>query len=163
MGDGKARQVEVPEEARSIDTLAHPSYAYACEISASPLDERTAEAWLRAMFEESPASLRRFVVAGWILVLRLRLGPRRSPDHVLGWKVLSTTPDVAVIGVQGATLSAHHVMRIDGTTVVHVTFVRYDRPAGRILWAASAPIHVRVIPFLMNHAARRVPKSPYQA
>jgi hypothetical protein len=133
-----------------------PSYIYACEIITSPGGTRTAEAWLRAMFEDAPTPLRRFVVVGWVLVLRLRLGPRPSPDYVFGWKILSSTPTVVVIGVEGAMLSAQHVLRVDGSRVVHVALVRYNKLPDRALWATSVPVHVRVIPYVIGHAARSV-------
>jgi hypothetical protein len=150
---GRTRVVDVPQEIRAVDTLADPDYVYGCEIPRLPTDTRTAEQWARAVFEGAPRLVRWFIVAGWIGGLGLRLGPRPSPSHVLGWKVLSTTPTVAVLGVESFMLSAHLVVRVHESHVLHATFVRYDRPPARIVWAVAAPVHRRVIPFLLRHAA----------
>jgi hypothetical protein len=158
--EGKARRVDVPETFRAPDTLPDPSYTCAFEIDVAPADARSAEEWLRAIMEEGPAPVRWFILAGWIVALRLRLAPRPSPGHVLGWKILSASPTEIVIGVEGATLSARQVVQVEDARAVHATIVHYDRPAARVLWAVAAPIHVRVIPYLMTHAAsaRPVPR-----
>jgi hypothetical protein len=104
MADGKARRIDVPERILALDTLADPSYACAFEIAAPPVGTRSAGDWLRGIIEGAPRPMRWFIVTGWIAALRLRLGPRQSPDHVLGWKILSTSPTEIVIGVEGAAL-----------------------------------------------------------
>jgi hypothetical protein len=142
----------VPEEVKAVDTLPDPSYTCAFEIDVPPAGTRSAEEWVRAIMEDGPAPVRWFVLAGWIAALRLRLGPRPSLDHVLGWKILSATPTEIVIGVEGATLSAHQVVLVQDTKAVHATIVHFDRPAARVLWAVAAPIHVQVIPYLMASA-----------
>ena len=38
--------------------------------------------------------------------------------------------------------------------VVHASFIRFKNPLGRAAWALAAPIHVRVIPYLLTRAAR---------
>jgi hypothetical protein len=152
VADAKACRVDVPEAVLAMDTLPDPSYTCAFEIDAPPTDTRTAEEWLRAIMEDAPASLRWFILAGWVAGLRLRLGPRPSTDHVLGWKILSVTSTEIAIGVEGATLSAHQVVQVKDGRVLHATNVRYDRPAAPVIWALAAPIHVRMIPYLMEQA-----------
>lgn len=44
-------------------------------------------------------------------------------------------------------LSAHLVVQVQDCKVVHATFVRYERRPARIVWAAAAPIHRRIIPY----------------
>jgi hypothetical protein len=108
--------------------------------------------WLRAMLEGAGPALRSFILTGWIGALRLRLGPRSSTDHILGWKILSATPTKIVIGVEGSMLSAHQVVQCQDAKVVHVTIVHFDRAGAQTAWAVAAPIHVRTIPHLMNRA-----------
>jgi hypothetical protein len=89
-------------------------------------------------------------------VLRLRLSrPRSSPSHILGWEIVSATPASAVLEVTSSALTARLVVQAEGTAVTHSTFLRYDRPYGRVLWALAAPIHRAVIPYLLNRAAIR--------
>ena len=149
----KARQVELPDGIRALDTLTDPSYTYACEIRAQPGDSRPAEQWARGVFEGAPRPLRWFIVTGWIVGLGLRLGPRPSASHVLGWKILSSTPTTIALGVDSFVLSAHLVVHVQDRRVVHATFVRYERRPARILWTAAAPIHRRVVPYLLRRAA----------
>jgi hypothetical protein len=151
----KAREIATTEELRTLESLVDPSYTYACEITRSANDDRSAEAWARAVFEDAPTILRSFIVAGWIAGLGLRLGPRSSDEHVLGWKILSAKPEAIVLGVESFMLTAHLVVHVKDTRVVHATFVRFERWPSRIVWAVSAPIHRRVIPYLLGRAAVR--------
>jgi hypothetical protein len=149
----KARQVELPDRISALNSLTDPSYTYACEITAHAGDSRPAEQWARAVFEGAPRPLRWFIVTGWIVGLGLRLGPRSSPSHVLGWKILWSTPTTIVLGVESFALSAHLVVQVEDSRVVHATFVRYERPPARVLWTFAAPIHRRVVPYLLGRAA----------
>jgi hypothetical protein len=152
MKDGKARRIDVPKGILAVDTLANPGYTCAFRLTSPSAKTRSAEEWLRGIMEGAPPPMRWFILAGWIGALRLRLGPRPSPDHVIGWKILSATRTEVVIGVEGATLSAHQVVQVNDGEVIHATIVRYDRRFARVLWAVAAPIHVRTIPYLMEHA-----------
>jgi hypothetical protein len=152
MADGKVRRIDVPDEILAVDTLGNPNYSCAFELTGPLTDTRSAEDWLRGILEDAAMPMRLFILTGWVAALRLRLGPRPSPDHILGWKILSARPAEIIIGVEGAVLSAHQVVQVKDGKVVHATIVRYDRPVANVLWAASAPIHVRTIPYLMKHA-----------
>jgi hypothetical protein len=61
---------------------------------------------------------------------------------------------MVVLDVESFLLSTPLVVRVQGHYVVHATLVRYNRQVGRTLWAAAAPIHRRLIPYLLDHAAR---------
>jgi hypothetical protein len=156
MNAPRGRQVDVPPEVLALATLADPSFSYACEIAVPPGDGRSAEEWARAAFEGAPRALRWFMLTGWIAGLGLRLAPRSSPSHVLGWTVVSTTPSAIVLGVDSFVLTAQLVVRVHDGLVVHATLVRYDRRVARVVWAVAAPIHRRVIPYLLGHAATHV-------
>jgi hypothetical protein len=152
---GRARAVEPSAEARRL-ALDHPDYAYACQRVTDGVAGRPAEQWARDVFEGAPQPLRGIIVAGWITVLRLRLSrPRSSPSDVLGWEIISATPAAAVLGVTSAALTARLVVQVEGDAVTHSTFLRYDRPYGRVLWALAVPVHRLVIPYLLNRAADR--------
>ena len=153
MANNRARRVPVPEAILTDDDLKAPDYTCAFEVDQQPSDTRPAEEWLRAMFEEARPALRSFILTGWIGVLRLRLGPRPSPGHVLGWRIRSTTAGEIVIGVEGTLVSAHQVLRIGDGKVTHVTIVHFDRSLARVIWGMAAPIHVRTIPRLMRRAS----------
>jgi hypothetical protein len=63
---------------------------------------------------------------------------------------------VIVLGVGSFMLTARLVVRVAESTVVHATFVRYERAPARIVWPVAAGIHRRVVPFLLGRAAARV-------
>ncbi len=151
----RARQVAVPVEVEAFDTLADPDYAYACEMAHLPADTRSAEQWARSVFEDAPAVVRWLLRVGWVVGLGLRLGPSNSDSHVFGWKILSVSPEVVVLGIDSYLLSAHLVVRVEESRALHITFVRYEHRVTRVVWAVAKPIHQLVIPWLMRHAAGR--------
>lgn len=151
----RARTIAVPVEVEAVDTLVDPNYTYACEMARRPSDARLAEQWARAVFEDAPAMVRWLLRAGWVVGLGLRLGPSGSDSYVFGWQILSRSPEMIVLGIESYLLCAHLVVRVDDARVVHVTFVRYERRATRIIWAIAKPIHQLVIPWLLRHAQGR--------
>ena len=143
----------MPEEIDARHELVPANFAYACQLDLDMDTAQSAEYWARAVFEGAPRSLRWFIVTGWIAGLGLRLGPRRSRSYVLGWNIVSNTPEVIVLGVESFMLTARLVVRVRESTVVHATFVRYERAPARIIWPIAAIVHRRVIPFLLRYAA----------
>jgi len=156
VGAAHARRIEASEQIRALDTLAEPDYAAAWEVTIADGDARSAEQWARATFEDAPRALRAFIVTGWRVGLGLRLGPRPSPDHVLGWKIVTAAANPIVLSVQSALLgSAHLVLRVEGSRAVLASFVRYEKLGARPIWSATQPIHHRIVPYLLRRAASR--------
>ncbi len=146
----------MPEDVRWLTTLADPNYTYACEVESTAAGTRSAEQWARAVFEDAPQPLRSVIVLGWLVGLGLRLAPRSSSSHVLGWTIVAHTPTAVVLAVDSFLLSAQLVVRVHESNVIHATFVRYERNAARGLWPTAALIHQRVIPYLLTRAATRI-------
>jgi Protein of unknown function (DUF2867) len=93
-------------------------------------------------------------VAGWTVGLGLRLGPRPSPDHVLGWRIVTAAPDLVTLSVQSALLgTAHIVLQVESSQVILASFVRYEKRRGRRIWSAVQPVHHRIVPYLLERAA----------
>jgi hypothetical protein len=145
----RAHRVEVTDES---DTLAEPDYASSFEVAIADTDVRSAEQWVRATFEGAPRALRWLVALGWRYFLGFRLGPRPSPAHVLGWRIATDTPDSILLELQSPFMTAHKVLRVEGSRVLTTTFVRYERRPARALWSVVAPIHHRTEPYLLGHA-----------
>jgi hypothetical protein len=149
MTSSGARRVAVPDGwARRADG----DYAAAFEI---PIGERrflTPEQWARATFEGAPSLLRLLLTFGWRFVLGLRLGPEGSPLSIAGWRIESSAADALTLQADSPLLRAHNTVRVSDSAVVVITDVHFERRAGRVLWAAVAPIHHRVMPFLLTHA-----------
>ncbi len=151
----KAKAVQARRVAVSDPVPPETNYASAFEIATGDADAHSAEEWVRTTFEHAPRSLRWFVLLGWTTVLRLRLGPRPSPDHVLGWRIVATTPERITLEVRSTLIVARKVVDVRPATVAMTTFVHYERPLGRLLWSAVAPVHHRTEPLLLTSAARR--------
>ena len=66
----------------------HYDYTDSFEAPIATANDRTPEQWARAVFEHAPRPVRRLLVSGFRYGLGLRLGPRPSPEHVLGWEIV---------------------------------------------------------------------------
>jgi hypothetical protein len=153
-GSMRARRIEGTAQIPGADTAAGSHYAAAWEVSIPSGDARSAEQWARAVFEEAPRAIRSFVMVGWIAGLGLRLGPRPSTDHVIGWQIASAAPDQIVLRVRSALLGTGHLaLRVERSRVVLGSFVRYEKRGARPIWAAVQPLHHLILPYLLGHAA----------
>jgi Protein of unknown function (DUF2867) len=123
--------------------------------SAAEAGTRSPELWARAVFEGAPLPVRWFLLAGWRAVLGLRLGPRGSPGHVLGWRIVAAETGAVRLELRSRLMVAQLVLRLERSEAVLTTLVFYHRAAARPLWAVVAPIHRLIIPYLLNRAASR--------
>ena len=147
-----ARRVEVPGEIQGRQDALRSDYASAFEL---PIGERrflTPEQWARATFEQAPALLRLLLVAAWNYGLGLRLGARSSPDRVQGWLISSSGPDSITLEARSRLMVAQNIVAVRETTVDLVSLVQFNGRTGRALWAAATPVHLRVIPYLLQRA-----------
>jgi hypothetical protein len=153
MSTAHARRVEVPEGIRASDALGEPDYSSAFELQTQHAHALTAEQWARATWEGAPTLLRWFLVTGWTLVLGLRLGPRPSPQHVLGWLISASDSDSITLQAHSRLLAAHNVVLVNDSSVIWTTIVHFNRPIARTAWALAKPIHHIVIPYLLKRAS----------
>ncbi|MFJ8189933.1 DUF2867 domain-containing protein [Streptomyces sp. NPDC096094] len=130
-------------------------FASAFELPTAGLPRLTPEQWARASFEDVPAVLRELFRTGWAGVLGLRLGPRSSARHVVGWRMLESGPDRLALEARAPSLIVRNVLTLDGSRLLWATYVRYERPAGRALWSLAAPVHHLAVPLLLGRAVRR--------
>ena len=98
-------------------------------------------------------ALRAFVVAGWTAGLGLRLGPRPSADHVLGWKIELDAPDLIILEATFRFGTAHNVLQVEKSRVLIASFVRNEKRGGRTVWSLVAPLHEQILPYVLGHAA----------
>ena len=127
--------------------------AYATDVA--PGDVRPAEDWARQMWEGAPTLLRWFMWMGWRGVLRLRLGQRHSPDHILGWQVIEREPDLTVCHLRSSSLSAYNTFARREGRLVWSTYVLYDRPLGRLIWLPASLLHRPIVRYSLARAQRR--------
>lgn len=131
-------------------------YADAFAIRVPEPDDRPVEQFVRAAVEQAPWPVILTVRAVHRYLLRLRLGPSTSADHVLGFKILSSEHDVVHLEAVSPVLGrgAILVRRIDPTCAVVTTYLFFARPAAaRVIWKIAGPLHRKVAPYLMEHAA----------
>jgi hypothetical protein len=147
---GPVREVDMPPEARALTALPQVDYEDSFIADVASAEDRTAEEWARAMLDGAPATTRRALRRGW-LMLGLRLGSTRDERRVLGWEVRRSTPDVAIlagrslIGFEGELLFKREP---DG--LLFATFLRLKNPIARAVWARTEPGHRRVVRHLLK-------------
>ncbi len=131
-------------------------YADAFEIRLPEPDDRSVEQFVRTAVEEAPAPLLLTVRLAHKYLLRLRLGPRSSPDHVFGFKILKSERDLIHLEALSPVLGRAVIVgrRIDATRAVLTTYLFFARPtAALVVWKIAGPLHRKVAPYLMEHVA----------
>jgi len=155
----RAQRTAVPSAVRAVGPFTEEcDYEVAFEIERPEGRTLSGEQWARAMFEDAPLVLRWFLIVGWTAIT-CQLGPRRSPTGVLGWRLGRASADTAVLAVEAwIGLRSRLVISVDTDTVTVASFVRYTgraAPLARAVWAATIPLHERILPYLLTSAARR--------
>jgi hypothetical protein len=130
-------------------------FACAYDAHIGPSDNRTAEEWARAAWEGAPAPLRWFMLVGWRVVLGLRLGPRPSPEHILGWRITTRAPDLVVCELESRMLRASNTFERIDERLVWSTFVTYTRPIAHVIWPPVSLLHRPLVRLALRHAASR--------
>ena len=129
-------------------------YADAFEIRMPEPDTRTAEELGRFALEKAPWAIRWTIWIAHRYLLRFRLGPRSSPEHILGWRILASEPGLIHLEAVSPLLRGVIVGRKpDPTCSVITTYVFYKRPVARFLMRIAGPLHRRIAPYLMERAA----------
>jgi hypothetical protein len=151
----------VPPEITALDVLPGASYSDAYQLETHTDDQRSPAEWAADVFEGSP--LRGFVRLGWRWGLLLRLAPKGTPGHVLGWTVQTVPgrPDVAVLAQESPLMSARLVFRAPAGILQFSTYVRATSIAGHVVWTVTAPLHRRLAPHLLKSAIER--SGPYES
>jgi hypothetical protein len=152
----RVQRVDVPQQIAASFARSTANYAAAFAMTSYAAETRTALQWAREVFEGAPDVVRSFLVFGWTFVLRLKLGPRPSDDHVLGWAVAEgdLVAGSAALLAESRFLRACNIVTVQETTVTVVTLVHYSHPVARPLWAIARPIHHLAIRYLLARAAR---------
>ena len=152
-----SRRPESPRARRvapTPDPGETPDYADAFEIHLDHDDSRTAEQWARSGLEGAPSVLRHVIRGVHRHVLRFDLGDPGSPEHVLGWRVAESQPDLVRLQTESSLMRAMILgQRIDGGILLQ-TRLFYRSGFAPTLWRVIGPIHRAVAPYLLERAAR---------
>lgn len=133
----------------------HYDYSDFFEATVATTDGRTPEQWARAVFEGAPPPVRWFLVVGFRYGLGLRLGPRSSREHVLGWAIIDTESNSLTLESRSWLLTSRLVFQTESSRVTQSTFVRYDERIAAIVWPPVSILHRQIVPRLLRHAAAR--------
>ncbi len=139
---------------RPPSTVASLDYADAFEIARSPTDRRSAEQWARDGSEGLPVTIRRsgLLIHRWIL--GFHLGPWVSSDHIFGWQIVTSEPELLHLEARSTLLSGHMVWRLHHERLVMSTFLQYEmRRTAPLVWAVIGNIHRGAAPYLLKLAA----------
>lgn len=150
---GRARRIPVPPD---LQWEGWPfDYGDAFEVRLDSGDNRIALDFARAALEEAHPVARELIWRVHRHLLRLSQGPRTSPSHVLGWEVIASDKDRVEMAAESPLVRAVIIgMRLDPTTVRVATLLSYRKPiASRALWTMIGPVHRRMAPYLLEHAA----------
>jgi uncharacterized protein DUF2867 len=140
---------------RSVVAGERFDYADAFEVAVGSADARSAQEVFRAGLKGAPRWLRSLVLIAHQHVLRFELAPGGTPNHVMGWEVLSAEHDMMRLRATGPLMEGVLVARrASPSSAALETYVRFRRPVlGRIIWTAVAPVHRAVAPYLLRRAA----------
>jgi hypothetical protein len=128
-------------------------YTWSVEIGCgAPNAARTAEQWLRKIWEGAPSALRHFLRFAWRFGLGLRLDPPGSPNHVLGWPIAQNQSDCITVAADSRIMSARNEIWVSDGTIRWTTAVTFNNVVGRILWAPARQIHQRIVPWSIRRA-----------
>lgn len=150
-----AEHLKATGDAATGLSVIDPSYADSFRVSRERAAEQSGEYWMRSVLERAPRPLRWFVVVGWRTILGFRLGPAGSPAHVLGWPILTTTPQRIVVEQRSALMTARLALQVNGSEIVWTTEVRYEHRAARAVWPIVRVVHRRIVPYALRHAVSR--------
>jgi hypothetical protein len=135
-------------------TIASPDYADAFEVTRSPTDRRSAEQWARDGFERLPVSVRRSGLLIHRRILGFCLGSWASSNHVFGWRIVTSEPELLHLEARSTLLSGHMVWRLHHERLVMTTFLRYEmRRTASVVWAVIGNVHRGAAPHLLELSA----------
>jgi hypothetical protein len=146
----------VPGGVAAIDAVAQPGWAKAWDLPSPNARALTPEQWVRATWEDASGFLRWFLPIGWAGILRLRLGPRPSPEHILGWRISASGVGSITVEARSRVLTGYNIVVVNESAIVWVTLVRFDKRIGGLAWAVIAPAHRLLLAYALKRAGRFV-------
>jgi hypothetical protein len=143
----------IPERARELAALDRIDYADCFSIAVSA--KHSPEEWVRLAADEMPALFSVVRVAH--RALGLHLARADSPEHVIGWDVLRSDQNEAVLGNAGMLGTPRIVGLTSQGQVTIATLIKLNGPIGRTMWAAAAPVHRAVARYVLSRLPTLAP------
>lgn len=121
--------------------------AVTTDVAADP------ERWVRDCFERAALGMRLFLTIGWRLLL-LEGGPRSDATHVLGWPLVTTSEEIAVLQRRSRLgIVATLVLSVEPGRATFASGMRFENAGARLLWSVVAPTHRWAVRTVLGHAA----------
>jgi hypothetical protein len=150
------RRIVAPAEARALSTLSRIDYADGFLLDIDARQDRTAERWARLILQDAPITVRTRLLAGWSMI-GLKLGSGEFDRSVLGWELRANTPDFVLLGAESRIgMPGELLFERTRSALLFCTFVRQDNHIARAVWAATEPVHVRVVRDILEQTGRRL-------
>lgn len=140
---------DVPADIRSLSTISEPDYADMFRLMTSAT-ETTAEAWARAMYEDTLGARGQFIFS---VILGLNLAPAQTPETVAGWRIAEHGHDWIRLEAEGGRLVGQIVVRAAEGELSVATFMLYVNRLGAVTWTAWSAVHRKAMPKLLRDAA----------
>jgi hypothetical protein len=136
-------------------------YADGFEVRLTAPDERPAVEWMRCGLEQAPLPMRWMILVVHRFVLGFRLAPRSEPGNVLGWRIVTSEPDLIHLQASSPLMRGDLIgWRDDPARMTLSTYLSFNRPGtARLIWMAVGPLHRAIAPYLLVRAAR-APRTP---
>jgi Protein of unknown function (DUF2867) len=147
-------KVAVPSRAGELAGLERVDYADAFAVDVAV--QHSPEEWIRLEAAASPALFRAVRIAH--RGLGLRLAPAGSSEHPIGWNILRSDSEEAVLGIDGVLGTPRIVGLAPPGEFVVVTLIRLNGLRGRALWAVCAPLHRAVARYILNKMSTLTPR-----
>jgi hypothetical protein len=141
---------EVPDTIRSLTTLADPHYVDLFTLTTPTARAVSAEAWARAVLEQTPLARRNARIL-WRL-MGLRLGPPHSPDYIQGWRIAASDDVWLRAETTSWYMTAQAVCLVEDGQVSISLSLRYDRQIAALVWAIVSGPHRRAVPVMLHQA-----------
>lgn len=138
------------------DETHRADYSWTLQSGSAKSAAPDAERLLRATWEEGPAVLSWSLPLAWKFGLGLRLGPKKSAEHVLGWPITQRTSGQIAVATSSRIMQAQNSLLVDGDVITWTTLVTYNNLLGRLLWVPARIVHQWLVRRSLSGALSRL-------
>lgn len=135
----------------AISSLPRVDYADHFVLTLDQTPPADPELWARTMLGDTPDLIERLL---WSGVLGLHLHAGKSPATIAGWRITERGDDWISMSAASRNISAALIIRVTAATLELATLVQCDRARARAIWAPTAFVHRRLVPFLLRSTDR---------
>lgn len=151
------QQYDITDTTRARSAITEYDYSDQFTLLTDAAATGNPEAWARAALDAVAGSAGQLI---WRGLLGFRLARRSAPAHVAGWRVVESGDSWIALAARSWMLTGSLVIEVEENSVSLATFVRYERPVGKRIWAFASRGHRRFAPELLPDARRVLRRLP---